>query len=468
MALVGGEIVGRLISLAAIAWLTRALGVEGFGLLSFSLAVATCGVVIAQAGLDRWGSREAARGGGVSLLAGRVVALRVPLALAAFALLLAFAWLQPHPAARPALVILATLVLIDAVNLAWLFLGLEQMRLVVLATNLKLLFVGGAVLLVVREASHLELAAMLTVGGELLGSFLLLAVFLRRHGRAPVRIDLPFSRAALAQSFPFAAVAALAVVRYNFDILLIGFLFGEAATGLYGAPYRVLTFLISLSAAYFTSLLPALARCCVADPALGLRLVERSVRLMSVCVLPIAVGGTVLADELVVLLFGPAFERSADVFRVLIWALVPLCLAGGYRNLFRAYDRQALEMRAVAWSAATNVALNLALVPTWGLIGAASATIAGELVLLGLCWRWARGLLARPIATGALLRPLVAALGMGGALLLLPPRPALVSLAVGPLVYFPLLLLLRGLDWTEIRALRRPWSRPGDSPAPPP
>jgi O-antigen/teichoic acid export membrane protein len=386
-------------------------------------------------------------------LVGRIIAVRTPIAVAVFLLTLAAAALQPDPEARLAVAILASLILVDTANLAWVFLGLEQMRLVALSTNIGMALATCGVLLLVRDSSQVGLAALLTVGGELAAAALLLWVFLRRHGPPVVQFDRAFSRSMLAQSFPFAAVAVLAVVRYNFDVILIGLVLGETQTGLYSAPYRILAFLISMVAAYFTALLPTLARCYVSDPARGQRLVNRSVQLVALAVLPTAVGGTILATEIVTLLFGPAYESGAEVFRVLIWVLVPLCLAGGYRNLFRAYNRQSLEMRAVAFSAAANIALNLVLVPSVGLLGAATATLAGEVVLLGSCWRSSRTLLSGAISPGVVLRPLAAALGMGAVLVLLPARPLVVSLAVGPLVYFPLLVLLHGLTWADVRGL---------------
>ncbi len=459
--LASGEVVSRLLALASVGWLTRSLGAEGFGLLSFGVAAVAYGVLIGRAGLDLWGAREAARSENVTELTGHLIAVRVPLALATFLLTITFAVLQQNDAARPIVLLLALLILVDLANLAWVFLGLEQMRLVALATNLNAVLVTGGALLLVRDGSHVESAALLMVAGELAGATLLLWTFVHRHGWPPIKPDLSCGRSMLVQSLPFAAVAVLGAVRYSFDVVLIGLLLGGVQAGLYSAPYRILTFLISIAAAYLTSLLPALVQSHVSDPARGDRLVNGSIRIMAIFVLPVAVGGTILAEDVVTLLFGPAFERSADAFRVLIWALVPLCLGGGYRILLRASNRQSSEMRAVAWSAGTNVALNLVLIPRAGLVGAATATLVGEMVLCGVSWRLASSQLGVSIRPGAVLRPLVAALVMGGILVLLPARPLVASIAIGTLVYFPVLFLVRGLAWADFRELGMPappWS----------
>jgi O-antigen/teichoic acid export membrane protein len=57
-----------------------------------------------------------------------------------------------------------------------------------------------------------------------------------------------------------------------------------------------------------------------------------------------------------------------------------------------AYQRQDQLMFTAAWAAGTNVALNLALIPIWGLAGAAVATLTTEVLRTTLAARYAHRL----------------------------------------------------------------------------
>lgn len=440
-----GELVNRLLTLAALTWLSRSLGLEGFGILSFGLALTAYGTYAGRAGLDLWGAREVARGCDVPALAGRLMIIRIPLAFAAVLLLFGFAIIQPNPAARQPLVTLAALVVVDVVNLAWVFLGRERMHWVVLGTGCNALVLATTVLLWVRQSSQTDLAAVLVVAGEVAGALLVLGVFVWRYGWPRMQLDQSWSRDIIRQSFPFAGVTILSTVRINADLVLIGVLLGAAPAGVYGAPFRLLLFLVAIVAAYFTSVQPALARYYLNNRERGQRLIHRSIQLVAIFTFPVAVGGTILANDLVALLFGPEFTSSAVVFQALVWTLVPVSLGTAYRYLFRAYNRQGLEMHALAWATAGNILLNLVMIPALGPLGAAAARLIGEVLLLILVWYWSRDLLSNMPPFALLLRPASAALVMAAVLVVLSPAPLIVSIIVAVLVYFPVLFVLGGL-----------------------
>jgi O-antigen/teichoic acid export membrane protein len=95
------------------------------------------------------------------------------------------------------------------------------------------------------------------------------------------------------------------------------------------------------------------------------------------------------------LVFGAQFAAAAH----LMWPLMAACvIAGpmsmGYGPLLNAkLATSALALSATA-GAATNVLLNILLIPRWGLLGCAWATVGSYLVGLSsaayLLWRWRR------------------------------------------------------------------------------
>jgi O-antigen/teichoic acid export membrane protein len=170
--------------------------------------------------------------------------------------------------------------------------------------------------------------------------------------------------------------------------------------------------------------------------------------------LPIAVGAATLADQIVPFLFKAAYLPAVPALQIVIW-VVPLMFASeflGYVVLIAGDERRAA--RAVVASTGFNVVLNLLVVPRFGFLGAAMMTVLTEAVLVGQYVWMLRGQMRQLDWGRVLLRPLLAALLMGGLVLALRGLPLLVNVALGGLAYAGLLLLLGVVGRDELRFVR--------------
>src|SRR5262245_29532127 len=78
-----GDFAAKAAYFLAFVYLAHQLGVENYGVLEFAVAVRTYLILLADAGLELWAIREAAKGLDVHALAARVVPARLVLAAAA-------------------------------------------------------------------------------------------------------------------------------------------------------------------------------------------------------------------------------------------------------------------------------------------------------------------------------------------------------------------------------------------------
>ena len=122
--------------------------------------------------------------------------------------------------------------------------------------------------------------------------------------------------------------------------------------------------------------------------------------------LALMIGTTVvlyLAAPLVVrLLFGSAFGDATPVVRVLLLGAIPIAVREFFVLTFKAYDRALAISKGELATLVANVALLAALIPPFGLIGAASAYVAVRwLSTLYLAWLVHRelGLRLTPLLT---------------------------------------------------------------------
>lgn len=231
----------------------------------------------------------------------------------------------------------------------------------------------------------------------------------------------------------------LGLAIFNSDFLFLRVLKDAASVGYYAVAYTLISFVQNLGVAYTMSLIPTLT-VLRPDRAAAQRAVDDGMAQAMFGALPVTVGGLIVAPGLVALLFGEGYASSAAPLQVLL-LLVPIALV---RNVWQAvlvaYDRQDLMLRTVVWAAGVNVLLNVALIPPFGMIGAAAATVATEGVRTWLSARYAAGLSMVMPPVRRFAKVGLAAVVMGVMTWLAAQAPVLVTVAVGAVSYAAVLL----------------------------
>jgi O-antigen/teichoic acid export membrane protein len=190
------------------------------------------------------------------------------------------------------------------------------------------------------------------------------------------------------------------------------------------------------------------------------------------------VGGTLLAEPIVLSLYGEEFASAIPVMRVLIWMVPPAFLS---EILGRACSTMHLERKAVKFTVARvvfSITLNLVLIPHYGVMGAAIAAVVTSYlrnvlssIVIGPAILWkgtGRGLL-RVFCAVALMGVVVYVLRDADALAGLGPEVSLALLVVGgAVVYGVAALALGAIRPGEVgyllQALRRRVSRSRSEP----
>lgn len=439
-----GDGAAKALNALTVLYLARVLGVADFGVLELATAVMTYFLLLADGGLEVWATRQAARGEDLGLLVGRVLPLRGLFAAAAFGLLLLLLpFLPDYAALRPLLVLFGLGLFVQATNLKWVFLGREQLGQVAAGLTLAQAVFALAVVAVVRGPADVIWVPLLRLAGDLGESAYFLYRFSTEQGRKRPAFTLAGTRPMLRPAWTLGATHALGLLTYSFDSVLLGLLLGPAAVGLYSAAYRPVTLILALRMTYLLGLFPALARSYEEGREPFSRLVARSLQVTSGLALPLGVGGGFLAEPIVDFLFGVAYADSAAVLRVLCWSAVLVILRGTYRQALQAAGRPDLDLRCALAAAILNVPLTLLLIPPFGLLGAAAATVAADLLWLVLVQAsFSRQVLAMSLLPW-LARPAAAAMAMSACFLLVQPLVWPVRALLASAVYFGVLLVRR-------------------------
>ena len=419
------------------------LGVERFGVLEFAGSLLVYFLLLGDGGLELWGTREVAKTSDLPALVARILPLRLLLAAVSFGLLLAvLPLLPPYPELRQVLGLFGLSLFAQAISLKWVFMGQEKMSRVAWGLLLAQMVFLILVLALVHNSTALVFVALIRLASDICLAFYFGGVYVKRYGwRVPV--TLRGASTIMGPALTIGAAQAMGLLNYNFDSVLLGFLADARTVGWYNAAYKPVTIALALPLTYFIGLFPALSRTHADGEAAFRPLVERSLRLSALMVVPLAVGGTLLAKPIIDLLFGARFAQSAQVLPILIWSAVLVILRGSYRQSLMAAGHQAIDLRCAIVSSSANVGLNILLIPRFGMMGAATATVIGDALWFLLAFLAFERRVMRLNPLPYLARPVVAGGAMAACLIFLPSIFWIERAILSLIVYFILLLALR-------------------------
>jgi len=386
--LFSSQTVMRLIGFALGTVLARVFGAAQFGQYMFVMAYVTYFAFLADAGLGRYLIRDAARepGRAQEFLA-KVGALRLVLAGAVYLLLILGALLTRAGSERTAYIAVAgTTLFAGALSgaLCSMFNAREQMKVTaffqVLSTTLTALFVIAALLAGLGLPGVFLGAALANLPGVLY----LVVEWRRRVGPPGLAIDVPFWRIALRRSFPYALLGIIGLIYFRMDSLLLTWIVGAEANGIYTAAYRLLDAVTDIPGVIVAAMFPTLARLHVESRAQLRRTYLGAVTLLAALGVPVLIGLLLLARPIVLLLYGEEFAESTIVLQILAVAVFLIFIdTANTMVLYAGEDlRPVVALSVVTMSA--NLILCLFLIPRYEERGAAVATVLSSAISLAI------------------------------------------------------------------------------------
>lgn len=285
----------------------------------------------------------------------------------------------------------------------------------------------------------------------------LAVVAVRRAGvwRSPLRFDGRCFTGLLRSAIPFAVTGGLAALTMRFDVILLSLFRSAAETARYDLALRLIEAAGYLSTALTGPLLFILSRRLGARDTDGARRAYReALRVLYLVGIPLSVGLAVLARPIITVAAGPGYVEAVTPFAIMAagqWLTWVIFVQG---SLLMAGDFMRRGLAVVALVAGVTVALDLAIVPAAGAVGAAVAML--------LAWTFAGLVLdrfhRRTVGIPTTLPPariVLPALAMG--LVMLPLRDLLVAVpaVVGAVVYAAGITLTGAVTGADARRLCR-------------
>ena len=361
-------------------YIARVIGAEGLGTYSYTSTVANYFVLFAMLGIKNYGNRVIAQAQDnaekLNSAFSSLLVIHVGVSVLCVAAYLGYTVLLKDD--RFYALIQSTVVLSALFDISWFYFGIEKFKLTVaISTAIKLLTVL-CIFLLVRQRDDLWKYCMIMSMGILFNQ-LALWYPLKKY----VRFVRPSVHSVLSHLKPLLIlfIPAIAVSLYKYmDKIMIGAISGKVQLGYYENAEKVINISLSVIGALGTVMLPRMSNLMQSSKRDAvLRYITVSMRYIMILSFAIAFGLAGVGQVFAPLFWGEEFTPSGMII-IGLAATIPFW---SFANVIRTQylipaERDKDYLYSVMLGAVVNLAINYALIPKFGSMGATVGTIAAE------------------------------------------------------------------------------------------
>jgi len=225
-------------------------------------------------------------------------------------------------------------------------------------------------------------------------------IFSRRFVRIRLRFDRPDIWRLIRGAVPLGLSAIMAIIYFRVDLLMLSWMKPMEDVGIYGAAYNIVEMSSVIPVLFLGTVFPLFTRAIETSNGELEGLYGRSFRFITNLAVPMLFGGLVLAEPLMRLITGEEFMITQQfslpflgmvnvnpigiTFRILLIAMA-LMFWGQINGYLMIADRQQQRLLWIYFVLVpANIVLNLLLIPRYSYLGAATATLATE--VMAICY----------------------------------------------------------------------------------
>jgi O-antigen/teichoic acid export membrane protein len=409
--LVAGEVFGKLFTFFAFMYLARTLGPVYYGHLEFTIAVLVFFTLFVDLGTSPWGAREIAREPErIQEALSGIFYLRLLMSIAGVLIVFAFSRTVEDANLKRLLVLYSFSLFGIPFLLQWVFQGLQRMKFVAWANVIRQCVFCLLIFSIVKTRENLIRIGWIECVSILGIAIFCLIVYQKEIGKFHPVWNTDAIKNALKQSYPIGlSELSWAFVWYS-AIVILGFLIGGNAVGYFGASQRPVMSIHTFIWLHFYNLLPSISQSMQRGTDHLRGLLDRTLMMAAWGAFLLGSCGTILAQPLILLIYGPQYASAVSIFQILIWVLAALLISGHFSYALIGWNLQRFHM--VSFLAATIVSLTFSflLIPRFQAIGAAIAVLGGILTKGLLAWYFVNKKIGTVPVLRHLWRPFIPAL----------------------------------------------------------
>ncbi len=411
---------GMVIGIVTIVLLTRYLGKNGFGEYSTIVAWLQFFGIFVDWGLYLVTLSELGKASSQSeeeKIIGNILSLRIISALTVLLLSAGLVWLTPYSlTVKLGVVVLmwstyAVLInqLLTAVFQAKLAMHIGSL-VEIIGKTIGLIFL---VVIIKRQLGLLSIVAAISLSNLI--NLSIMFWLANKYVKIKLYFNTSYLKKIIKLSAPLAVLAIFNILYFKTDTLILSWFRPPDEVGIYTAPYRILEVLVSLPPVILGLILPSLSSHWQQNDFQHFQLeLKRSFAIFHILIIPLVVGGIVIARPLMIFLAGYEFAESTIVLQILLIATAFIFYSQLLSYSLVAMHKQQKIVKYIIAISLSALALYFVFIPRFSYLAAALITAIAEAAVMFAYYFVIKNITKQPIINlNVLMKVIFASLIMG-------------------------------------------------------
>jgi O-antigen/teichoic acid export membrane protein len=238
------------------------------------------------------------------------------------------------------------------------------------------------------------------------------------------------------------------------DSVLLSLIQGEAAVGWYNASYKLIELLLFVPSVYTVAIFPVISNFYSSSKENLEFIYTKSYKYLFILGIPIATTITVLAPQIILLLYQSGYTESILTLQILIWSIPLMFLSYTNAWIFISINKQNLLLKLTFVMMVANIILNLILIPQFSYLGAALATVITTLLGFPLEFYFLSKFICKIEIGKIMIKPTVASV-ISGLIIFKLNMGLFLSAIIAIISYFVILVLFKTFTSEDFEIFRR-------------
>jgi O-antigen/teichoic acid export membrane protein len=462
LVLLTSNIISKILGFFYVMYIARYLGAEGFGILSFALAFTGIFSVFSDLGLGPLTVREVARDKSLAgKYLGNITVIKIFLVIITFGLIAITINLLGYPKQTIKVVyFLALSVIFSSFSNIFnsIFQAYEKMQYQSIEQILSSILVFSGALFAINQGFSVVGFALIyfLVSAVILGYSFTICAW--KFDLPKIEVDFNFWKPIIKEALPFGLSGIFITIYYWIDSVMLSLMKGNEVVGWYNAAYRLIVILLFVPGIINIVVFPAMSRFHISSQN-SLNLMSRKYfKFMLAIGIPIGVGTTLLADKVILLIFGAGYIQSIIALQILVWAMVFVFANAAFVRLFESTNKQIIVTKITGIGMIENIVLNLLIIPRFGYVGASITTVITEFTIVTLvlifAYKTGYSVQRREFLTN-ISKVIIASLIMGVFIWKLISLNLPILILLSTLLYIGILYIIGGINKEDIELLKQ-------------
>lgn len=459
------QIVSIFLGLLYTMLMARYLGAEGFGILNFALAYTGVLSIFSEMGFSQVIVREVARDKSLAeKYISNAILLKLILSVPTMFLIIEGVNLFDNSYNNEKIVIIIGVsMIIGTFNSIFysIYQAFEKIEFQSFGQilNNSLLYIGT--LVIINYNYKTTAFASLFLLTSIINLIYNLSIVSLKFVRPTLKYEYLFWKKLLKEAIPFAITGLSISVYFWTDTLTLSFFKGNEVVGLYNAAYRIISALLFIPYIFNSTIFPLMAQYHISSRECLILSFKNLYKVMALIGIPLGIGTILIADDLILLIYGSKYSESIIVLRILICSFILILMRNPFERLLEAINQQAKVTKIFIMGAVANVILNVAFIPKYSYVGAGIATLIANLIVLILLIEVTKnyGIFISKKEITIMAKILVSSIVMGIFLKLLPISSILIKIPSAIVVYYIFLGIVKAFSEEEKMIIKSIFSK---------